>query len=71
MWKESEVRNVDAEIGWYVTRLTFYYAWSSSRLDQRNREHPVRHRVHSNMLMLSQEICLFRFNAGCHLLILA
>jgi hypothetical protein len=39
MWKESEVRKVDTEIESYVNRLTFYCAWSSSRLDPRNREH--------------------------------
>ncbi|KAI7329445.1 hypothetical protein KC315_g6145 [Hortaea werneckii] len=38
MWKESEVKTLEDEIGWYVTRLTFYYAWSSSRLDLRNHD---------------------------------
>lgn len=38
LWKESDVRKIDAEIESYVNRLTFYCAWSSSKLDPRNRE---------------------------------
>ncbi|KAM0714156.1 hypothetical protein Q7P37_009890 [Cladosporium fusiforme] len=38
MWKESEVHKVDAEIKSYVNMLTFYCAWSSSKLDLRNQD---------------------------------
>lgn len=38
IWKESEVRDANAEISAYVERLTFYCAWSSSRLDPSFRE---------------------------------
>lgn len=41
MWKESEVCKVDEEIKSYVSMLTFYCAWSSSKLDLRNREPPI------------------------------
>lgn len=71
MWKESEVHKVDAEIKSYVNLLTFYCAWSSSKLDLRNREPPVRHHVLSKTLMMLQRISLLRFNTGCHLLIMA
>ncbi|OQO08792.1 hypothetical protein B0A48_05682 [Cryoendolithus antarcticus] len=38
LWRESDVRRIDKEIGSYVNRLTFYCAWSSSRLDPRNND---------------------------------
>lgn len=41
IWKESEVHKIDAQIESYVSRLTFYCAWSSSKLDPRNREHSL------------------------------
>ncbi|GAB7358286.1 hypothetical protein MBLNU230_g2360t1 [Neophaeotheca triangularis] len=36
--KESDVRDIDEKINSYVGRLTFYCAWSSSRLNPRNRQ---------------------------------
>ncbi|OQO10695.1 hypothetical protein B0A48_03995 [Cryoendolithus antarcticus] len=36
VWKESEVRDIDDRIGEYVKILSFYCAWSSSKLDSRN-----------------------------------
>ncbi|RMY68962.1 hypothetical protein D0864_11215 [Hortaea werneckii] len=38
LWKDSDVRKIDAEIGFFVARLNFYCSWSSSRLDPRNRD---------------------------------
>ncbi|KAK0968242.1 hypothetical protein LTR54_018228 [Friedmanniomyces endolithicus] len=38
LWEESDVRKIDAEIESYVNRLTFYCAWSSSKLDPRNKD---------------------------------
>ncbi|KAK6430778.1 hypothetical protein LTR95_013064 [Oleoguttula sp. CCFEE 5521] len=36
VWKESEVRDIDDHICGYVKTLSFYCAWSSSKLDSRN-----------------------------------
>lgn len=41
MWKESIVSKIDAEIESYVSRLTFYYAWSASKLDLSTRKSSV------------------------------
>ncbi|KAI7191295.1 hypothetical protein KC363_g3950 [Hortaea werneckii] len=38
LWKDSDVRKIDAEIGFFVARLNFYCSWSSSKLDPRNRD---------------------------------
>ncbi|OQN96222.1 hypothetical protein B0A48_17784 [Cryoendolithus antarcticus] len=43
LWKESDVRKIDKQIESYVNRLTFYCAWSSSKLDPRN--HDMRARL--------------------------
>lgn len=39
LWKDSDVRKIDAEINFFVARLNFYCSWSSSKLDPRNRTH--------------------------------
>lgn len=70
IWKESEVRKLDKEIESYMTRLTFYCTWSSSKLDPRNRKSPIRYSVSFQMLTMLQRISLLAFNGGCHLLIL-
>jgi hypothetical protein len=38
LWEESDVRKIDKDIESYANRLTFYCAWSSSKLDPRNRK---------------------------------
>nr|OQO18690.1 hypothetical protein B0A51_14563 [Rachicladosporium sp. CCFEE 5018] len=38
LWKESDVRKIDKEIESYANILTFYCAWSSSKLDPRNND---------------------------------
>ncbi|KAI7317640.1 hypothetical protein KC315_g10342 [Hortaea werneckii] len=38
LWKDSDVRKIDAEINFFVARLNFYCSWSSSKLDPRNRD---------------------------------
>lgn len=37
LWKDSDVRKIDAEIDFFLARLNFYCSWSSSKLDPRNR----------------------------------
>lgn len=50
LWEESDVRKIDAEIQSYVNRLTFYCAWSSSKLDPRNRKPSLCNSMRSAML---------------------
>ncbi|KAI7519891.1 hypothetical protein KC331_g20486, partial [Hortaea werneckii] len=38
LWKDSDVRKIDAEINFFVARLNFYCSWSSSKLDPRNQD---------------------------------
>ncbi|RMZ18031.1 hypothetical protein D0860_00076 [Hortaea werneckii] len=38
LWKDSDVRKIDAEIDFFVARLNFYCSWSSSKLDPRNQD---------------------------------
>ncbi|KAI6864836.1 Pfs, NACHT and ankyrin domain protein [Hortaea werneckii] len=38
LWKDSDVRKIDAEIDFFLARLNFYCSWSSSKLDPRNQD---------------------------------
>lgn len=49
LWKESDIRKIDDELQVYVSRLTFYCTWSSSKLDPRNgKQSPCVHPIIRN-----------------------
>lgn len=45
IWKESDVRGIGKQLQGYVTCLTFYCAWSSSKLDPANSTFHVPHQM--------------------------
>ena len=64
IWKESEVRKIEAEIESYVNNLTFYCAWSSSKLDPRNREPSLGPHLLFATLTVIQRTCSLVLHSG-------